>query len=236
MAQTTLKSHFWRGFRDAIPFVFVAGPFGILFGVLATEAGLKLYETMTFTTAVFAGTAQFAALQLMQEGAPTVIVIITALVVNLRVAMYSASLTPYLGQASMGWRVPIAYFTVDQSYALSITKFESSPDLTLSERIAYFFGTNGPIAPLWYVATLFGAVMGSRIPDAWALDFALPLAFLAMLGPLLRTPAHIAAALASIVVTLVMAWIPYNLSLLIGALAGMITGAQVELRMSRANA
>jgi predicted branched-subunit amino acid permease len=235
MAQTTPKSFFWRGFRDAVPFVFVAGPFGVLFGVLATEAGLKVYETMTFTAVVFAGTAQFAALQLMLEDAPTLIVILTALVVNMRVAMYSASLTPYLGQASLGVRSIMAYLTVDQSYALSVVKFEENPKLTLSQRVAYFFGTNGPIAPVWYAATLLGAVMGARIPEAWALDFALPLAFIAMLGPLLRTPAHIAAALISVTVTLGLAWVPYNLSLMIGAVAGMITGAQVELRMRPAD-
>lgn len=233
MAQTTPKSFFWRGFRDAIPFVFVAAPFGMLFGVLATEAGLEIYETMIFTAVVFAGTAQFAALQLMLENAPTLIVIGTALVVNMRVAMYSASLTPYLGQAPLGWRAVIAYFTVDQSYALSVAKFETEPALTLPQRVAYFFGTNGPIAPVWYGATLLGAVLGARIPEAWALDFALPLAFIAMLGPLLRTPAHIAAALVSVAVTLGMAWVPYNLSLMLGALAGMLTGARVELWQRR---
>lgn len=232
MEQTTSKSYFWRGFRDAIPFVFVAGPFGVLFGVLATEAGLRIYETMTFTTIVFAGTAQFAALQLMMEDAPTLIVILTALVVNMRVAMYSASLTPYLGQASLGARAAMAYLTVDQSYALSIVKFEQEK-LTLNQRIAYFLGTNGPIAPIWYGSTLLGAIMGARIPEAWALDFALPLAFIAMLGPLLRTPAHIGAAIVSVTMTLAMAWVPYNLSLMIGALCGMIAGARIEVWQRR---
>ncbi|MBK0326462.1 AzlC family ABC transporter permease [Rhodobacteraceae bacterium F11138] len=233
MASTTAKSFFWKGIRDSTPFVLVAGPFGLLFGVLAVEAGLNLLEIMTFSVTVFAGAAQFTALQLMQEQAPTVMVLISALAVNLRVAMYSASLTPYLGGATIWQRALAAYFTVDQSYALSIVQFETHRDMTISERMAYFLGSVGLIAPLWYSATLVGAVMGSQIPESWALDFALPIAFLAMIAPMLRTPAHLAAAVVAIIVAIVSAGFPYNLGLLCAGFAGMITGAQTELMLDR---
>ncbi len=233
MTRTTAKSWFWRGARDSLPFIFVAGPFGLLFGVLAAEAGLDLTMIFTFSMTVFAGSAQFAALQLLREDAPTLIILASALAVNLRVAMYSASLTPYLGGAPLWQRALAAYFTVDQSYSLSIVKFETEPAMTVPQRMAYFFGTSALIAPLWYTATLVGAVMGSQIPDSWALDFALPIAFLAMIGPMLRTPAHIAAALVSIVVAILAVGIPYNLGLLVAGDAAMMTGAQVELMLKR---
>lgn len=233
MASTTPKSYFWKGIRDSLPFVFVAGPFGVLFGVLATEAGLNLVEIMTFTMTVFAGAAQFTALQLMQENSPTLVVLASALAVNLRVAMYSAALTPYLGAAPLWQRALIAYFTVDQAYALSIDQFETVPDMSISQRTAYFAGTVGLIAPLWYLATLGGAVMGARIPDSWALDFALPIAFLAMIAPMLRTPAHVLAALVSIVTAILTAGLPYNLGLLVAGVAGMIAGAQTEIMLDR---
>jgi branched chain amino acid efflux pump len=234
MATTTPNWYFWKGVRDGTPFILVAGPFGLLFGVLATEAGFKLVETMTFSVSVFAGTAQFAALQLMQEAAPTVIVVISALAVNLRVAMYSASLTPYLGGAPLWQRACAAYLVVDQSYALSIAQFDSKPDMTLPQRMSYFFGTNGLVAPTWYMATLVGAVMGSRIPDSWALDFALPVAFLAMIAPMLRTWPHLIAALTASVVALLAAGMAFNLGLIVAGFCGMVAGAQAELMMSRA--
>lgn len=233
MPSTTAKSYFWKGIRDSSPFIFVAGPFGLLFGVLATEAGLKLFETMTFTMTVFAGAAQFAALQLMQENAPTLIVLASALAVNLRVAMYSASLTPYLGGAPLWQRALVAYFTVDQSYALSVVQFETDKSMSLSERLAYFAGTCALIAPFWYGATLVGAVMGSRIPESWALDFALPIAFLAMIAPMLRTTAHIVAAVVSIVTAIAAAGLPYNSGLLIAGLAAMMAGARTEVWLQR---
>lgn len=236
MNRSTANSAFFQGARDSLPFVLVAGPFGLLFGVLAAEAGLKLYEIMTFTMTVFAGSAQFTALQLMREEAPTVIILISALAVNLRVAMYSASLTPYLGGAPLWQRAFAAYFTVDQSYALSIARYEEEPDMSVPRRMAYFFGTNAVIAPLWYTATLVGAVMGAQIPDSWALDFAMPIAFLAMIAPMLRTPAHIIAAAFSVVFAILAAGIPYNLGLLVAGAAGMIAGAQAELFFERRNA
>ncbi|WP_050604023.1 AzlC family ABC transporter permease [Ruegeria sp. 6PALISEP08] len=233
MASATSKSYFWKGFRDGTPFIFVAVPFGLLFGVFATEAGLTIVQTMAFTSTVFAGAAQFAALQLLQDNTPTAIIIISALAVNLRMAMYSASLTPYLGAAPMWQRAFAAYLTVDQSYACSIVRFEKEPDLSVPQRMAYFVGSVTPITPLWILATYLGAVLGAQIPESWALDFALPITFLAMIGPMMRTFAHVVAALVAIAVSLLTVVIPFNLGLLIAGSAGMIAGAQAELILER---
>ena len=236
MTRATPKWYFWKGVRDGAPFILVAGPFGMLFGILATEAGFQLLETMTFSVSVFAGASQFTALQLMHEEAPTIIVLISALAVNLRVAMYSASLTPYLGAAPLWQRACAAYLVVDQSYALSITKFETEPDMTTPQRLAYFFGTNGVVAPTWYLATLVGALIGSRIPESWALDFVMPVAFLAMIAPMLRTPPHLIAALTASIMALAAAGLPFNLGLIVAGFCGMVAGAQAELVMDRRKA
>ena len=233
MVFTTPKSAFWKGVRDSTPFMLVAGPFGMLFGVLASEAGLKVVEAMTFSLTVFAGSAQFTALQLMQENVPTVIVLISALAVNLRVAMYSASLTPYLGAAPLWQRACAAYLMVDQSYALSIVQFETEPEMTIQQRMAYFFGTNAVIAPLWYAATLTGAILGSQVPESLALDFVLPITFLALVAPMMRSGAHVVAALVAIITALLAAGLPYNLGLIVAGVLGMMAGAQTELMLSR---
>ncbi|EEE38431.1 AzlC family protein [Rhodobacteraceae bacterium KLH11] len=233
MASATSKSYFWKGFRDGAPFVFVAVPFGLLFGVFATEAGLNVTQTMAFSATVFAGAAQFTALQLLQDNTPTAIILISALAVNLRVAMYSASLTPYLGKAPLWQRACAAYLIVDQSYACSIVRFEKEPDMSVPQRMVYFVGSVTPITPLWILGTYLGAVLGAQIPESWALDFALPITFLAMIGPMMRTLAHVVAALVAIVVALLTAGVPFNLGLLIAGTMGMVAGAQAELMLER---
>jgi predicted branched-subunit amino acid permease len=224
----TPRRAFWRGFRAGAPFLLVVIPFGMLFGVVATEAGLDLAQTMGMTVAVIAGAAQFAAVALMVEDAPVLIVLVTALAVNLRMAMYSAALAPWLGAAPLWQRALAAYFMVDQAYAVSHAEYERAPRLPIAARVAYYFGAVTPVCGPWYLATWAGAVAGAAIPPAFALDFAVPVAFLALVAPMLRSAAHVAAAGVSVVLALALAFLPYNLGLLIAAAAAMIAGAQVE--------
>ena len=233
MAGDDVMSSFWRGVRAGLPFLVVVGPFATLFGVLATESGLNVWETLAFSVVVIAGAAQFTALQLMSEQAPTIVVMASALAVNLRVAMYSASITPHLGPLPLSKRSIVAYFLVDQTFAGSVLEYEERPNLSLSEKFAFFMGMVVPVCLPWYVFTLVGAWLGESIPPELGLDFALPMTFIAMIGPMLRTPAHRAAALVSVVLALGFAWVPYNLGLIIAGLGGMMAGAQVELRLEK---
>jgi len=224
----TPKQAFWHGFRDASPFLLIVAPFGLVFGVVAAEAGFSLTQTMVFTIGTYAGAAQLAAIQLLSENAPLVIVILTALAVNARMAMYSASLAPHLGKAPLWHRACIGYFMVDQTYALSALIYEQRPTLSLPAKTAYYFGVAFFIWPIWVSATIIGAVVGNLIPDWVPLDFAVPIAFMAMVGPMLRTPAHVIAAIVSIVGALALGSLPYSLGLLIAAITAMIAGALVE--------
>ena len=233
MAITTTKSAYWKGFFDGAPFIAVAAPFAALFGVLGTEAGLNLFEVMMFSVVVIAGAAQFTALQLMQENAPTVIVMISALAVNLRVAMYSAALTPYLGDAPLWKRAIASYLLVDQSYALSHAKFDAVPDMTPAQRYAYYFGTCTLVMIAWFGFSFAGAALGTALPPGIPLDFALPIAFLSMVAPMMRTLPHLIAAATAIVVSLLAVAVPYSLGLIIAGAAGMAAGAQAELWLSR---
>ena len=228
MSSSTPKSPFWRGARDAAPLVVVVGPFAIVFSVLAIEQGLSLGQTMGFSTLVIAGAAQFAALQLMSESAPFVIVVAAALAVNLRMAMYSASLAPHLGPLPLGHRLLVAYFNVDQSYALSMAQYEDAPDMPLGAKLAYFLGTAVPILVVWVSASFAGAVAGAFLPESLALDFTVPITFLAIVSIMLRTLAHWCAATASVTAALLLYALPYNLGLLIAAAIAMAVGAAVE--------
>ena len=228
MASSSIKSAYRAGFRDGAPFILVIIPFAMLFGVLATEAGLSVFESLTFSVVVIAGAAQFTALQLMTEDAPTLVVLASALAVNLRMAMYSASLTPHIGGAPLWQRAFAAYFTVDQSYAISITKYENTPEMSPQEKIAYFFGTITPVCPLWWIFTLAGALIGEAIPASFALDFAVPITFLAIIAPALRTPAHVAAAITAAILSLFFVSVPYNLGILLAGIGGMMVGARME--------
>lgn len=233
MARASEKKLMKRGILDSLPFLVVLIPFAMLFGVVGTEAGLNIAQVMGFSVVVIAGAAQFTALQLLQEGAPVVIVLLTALAVNLRMAMYSAALTPHLGQAPFWQRGLVAYLIVDQNFAIAATAYERETQWSLADRMAYFIGVSIPVVPAWYAFTLLGVLVGATLPEWLALDFALPVAFLSIVVPALRTLAHVAAAAVSVVLALCFAFLPYSMGLLIAGLGAMMAGAQVEKMMER---
>lgn len=223
------KAAFWSGFIDCSPFILVVAPFGLLFGVVATETGLNIVETMSMTVLVIAGAAQFTALALLQDQAPTFIVVLAALAVNLRMAMYSAALVPHLGNTSLGTRVLASYFMLDQTFAVSIKKFEDEPTWPLSQKVAYYFGCASSLCPFWYGFSLIGALAGQSIPKEYSLDFAIPICFISLVAPMLRSLPHLVSALVSVLLALLLGWIPYNLWLLIAAICAMMAGAKTEL-------
>jgi len=219
---------YWQGVHAGAPFLLVVAPFGLLFGVVAREAGFDMIQTMAMTALVIAGAAQFASVQLLVDGAPVFVAILTGLAVNLRMVMYSASLTPHLGKARTWQKVLMAYLMVDQSYGVSIEQYQKEPSMPVQEKVSYYFGVISAIAPFWYGFSFIGALVGSAIPPEYALDFAIPITFIALVAPSLRSLPHLAAAVVSVVVSLALAWMPYNLWLMIAAVLAMITGAQVE--------
>lgn len=227
------RAAFRHGVVQSLPFMVVIVPFALLFGVVATEAGLDIAQVMGFSVLVLAGASQFTAVQLLTDNAPVIIVILSALAVNLRMAMYSASLLPWLRQATPGQKAWVAYALVDQSYALSIQHYERHPKLSITQRLAYFAGTATVVCVPWMISTWAGATVGQAIPDDIALDFAMPITFLAMIAPMLRTPAHLLACFVAILAALLLAELPSGLGLLIAAPLGMGAGALVEVRAER---
>ena len=93
------KNYFQLGLKQAPPFIFIVGPFGLVFGTIASKARLSVIEALSFSIFVMAGSTQLTALQLMLDGNLTLFVMLSALAVNLRMMMYSASLTPYPSEA-----------------------------------------------------------------------------------------------------------------------------------------
>ena len=230
MSTSIVKSAFREGFLTGLPFILVGVPFAMLFGLVATEAGFSVVQVISFSAVVFAGASQLTALQMMNEAAPVWVVIATAMAVNLRMAMYSASLQPHLGAAPLWQRVLIAYINVDASYAISIQKFEDAPAMSVPEKVAYFVGTIIVMAPLWLLGSYIGAKVGDALPETIALDFAMPILFLAVVAPMIKTLAHLAAAVTSIVAAMMLSFLPSGIGILFAAFLAMAVGAEIERR------
>ena len=222
-----------QGALDGAPFLLVVGPFGLLFGVLASESGLSVDQAVVMSILIVSGASQFTALQLLNENAPALIVLLASLTVALRMAMYSAAMAPLVGNAPLWQRALVAYILIDQVYSASETRRSLTPGYSQSEIIAHMFGAGALIIPPFFISTWIGATAGNQIPAELALDFALPITFIAMVAPLLRSLPHIIAATVSVVSALLLAWVPLNLGLILAAFLAMAAGAIVETKLSK---
>ena len=232
MSSATPKSAFWSGFRNGLPFILGVTPFGLLFGILATEAGFDILKVMSMTILVIAGAAQFTALTQIQDNAPVVMVLAASLAVNMRMAMYSASLGPHLAGAPYWQRAVAAYILVDNTYAVGIAEFEARPERPVKQKMAFYIGCAVPSWFFWYLSTFIGAWFGSAIPPEYGLDFAPAIVFLSLVAPMLKTLAHVAAALTSIALALALSFLPFSSGLLIAAIVAMFVGAEIEKRVA----
>ncbi|SNR54658.1 AzlC family ABC transporter permease [Halorubrum vacuolatum] len=214
------------GVRDVSPLLLGIAPFGLVAGIASVEAGLDFAQAVGMSIIVFAGASQLAALELIGANAPFAVVVATAVVINLRVVMYSASIAPYFADYGERLRAGLAYVLTDQAYALSIAEFTTAE--TERSRFRYYLGVATPLWIVWQISTVIGFVLGAGVPEEWGLTFAVPLVFLALLVPAMKDrPTTVAGAVGGVAALLAVG-VPFNLGLLVGATAGIVAGLIVE--------
>lgn len=218
--------NFWAGVRAEIPLLIGVFPFGLIYGALALNAGLSKLASQMMSSIVFAGSSQFITTQLVREAAPGFVIVLTIAVVNLRHMLYSASLAPYLASLSTRWKILLSYLLTDEAYAPTIIRYEKEGLQPFSHW--FWLGAGVALWSTWQVSTSLGIFLGAAIPDSWSLDFALPLTFIAMVVPVLKSRPAIAAALSAGAVALAAHSLPYGLGLILAALVGIVIGSFLE--------
>ncbi len=245
----TPRSLFFAGARAQIPMILGAAPFGMIYGVLARSAGLPPELAQAMSSVVFAGSSQFIATNLFATAAPFVVIVLTTFVVNLRHALYSASIAPHVEHLPARWKVLLSYLLTDEAYAVTIAYYRTSaptpsPSPVVSRGVQlnaptdrggvgandhyYFLGAGLALWVNWQIATAAGIFFGARVPESWSLDFALPLMFIALVVTALRDRPSMAAAAAAAVIAVIAYGLPYKLGLMLAALAGILAGLILE--------
>jgi predicted branched-subunit amino acid permease len=189
-------------------------------------SGIPPLAAMLTSLLVFAGASMVASAQLLASGTPALLVILTTLFINLRFMMYSASLRVHFAHAPLRWRLLIAYLVADNAYGLTLARFADHPDDPA--KLEFFLGASVPVWLAWQLAVLGGILIGSGVPGSWRLEFAAPLAFIAMSVPFLRDRATVAAALAAGITAIVANDLPLRLSVVAAALTGIGVGMLFE--------
>jgi predicted branched-subunit amino acid permease len=203
-------------------------PFGMIYGALAIKAGIGPAAAQAMSSILFAGSAQFLTAQMTMNAVPGLVMLMALAVVNLRHMLYSASIAPFTRKLSRWWRVLLAYLLTDEAYVVAITEYEKK-GITRNGHW-YFLGAGAGLWTAWQASTAVGIVVGAAIPESWPLDFALPLSFIAMLVPLLKGRPSLMAAMVAGIAAVVLYPLPYKLSIILAAFAGIFTGVWMERR------
>lgn len=228
---TRTMSPMLAGARDVSPILLGVLPFGLITGAVGVSVGLPEWATIGMSYLIFAGASQLVAMQLMAEHASVAVVILTALVINARMFMYSASLAPHFNGLHPLKKAFLAYSLTDQSYAVSITRFDKEDADTVNKPLYYL----GAAMLMWFgfnITTIMGAYLGAFIPASWDLGFTIPLMFIALVIPAVKDRPNLLAAAVAAVVSLAATPLPYNLGIMAAAMAGIVAGYTLERKQS----
>jgi len=226
-APSTRSGEWWAGVRALAPMLLGVAPFGLIYGVLAVGAGMPPWLACAMSAIVFGGASQMILTQLWAAGTPAVIVAFTVAMVNLRHALYSATIAPALSPLPKGWKALIAYLLTDEAFA-AMTRRLSDTGERQRYRHWFFFGAGFALWFSWQLSTLAGVLVGAQVPRDWPLDFFLPLTFIAIIVPNLKHRAHLAAALVASVLAVACYGMPHKLGLMAAGLGGIAAGLLVR--------
>jgi 4-azaleucine resistance transporter AzlC len=211
------------GAKAIVPVLLALIPFAVAFGATAMDSGLSTLEALAMSVFVFAGAAQLAAIPLISAGASVAVVVLTVLVINLRMTLYSASLAPHFRRLPAGWKSLLSYLLTDQAYAATITRFDDGRTEEPDKRW-YYLGVALAIWVTWQAATMLGVFLGAWASEGWSLDFVLPLTFIALAVPAIKDRTTAAAAISAGIVAVFAAAVPLSLGLMTAALVGVLGG------------
>jgi len=224
MSRGSSRIPFALGFRAMAPLWLGVIPFGLAYAVTARDAGLSVLETQALSVLVFAGSAQVSAAGLFGVGAGGLEIVLTTLLLNVRHVLYGISLGRQT-TLTRRQRPVAAYFLTDEAFGVVVASSE--------RRFPFLLGAELSLFVTWNLATFGGALLGAAIPDPEEIgvDLIFPLAFLALLVPLVRTRTELAVAVASGALAYALSReMPGGLPILVTGVLGSLLGAWLTRR------
>ncbi|TFW09554.1 branched-chain amino acid ABC transporter permease [Oxalobacteraceae bacterium OM1] len=226
----TRFSSFAAGARDTIPMLIGAAPFGMIFGTLVTAGPLAPWQGQLMSLSVYAGSSQFIAAGLVAANTALLVIWLTTFIVNLRHALYAATLLPRIAHLPLRWRFSLGFLLTDETFAVMNGYYRTHAQTPLGHW--YFLGSGAAMYLNWQAWTLVGLLFGAVFPQlqSLGLDFAMVVTFLAIIVPQMNRLPHFGAALAAGTAAWVLRGLPYKLGLMSAVAVGVATGMALSAR------
>jgi predicted branched-subunit amino acid permease len=217
------RSAFFKGFWSTIPIITGVIPFGAVVGTVCAEINLSFVQVLSMDFLVYAGAAQLAAVDLMSRHAAGLVVVLTGLVINLRFLLYSAALSPSLKDSSFFTKLFCSWTLTDQSYAVMSAHKDKLH--SHNETVQFYIGTAVCMLIAWHLSVAAGFIFGNFAPASWALEYAVPLSFVALVIPTLKNRTYVFVAVFSSLISILLYQMPYRTGLIATAGLALVLAA-----------
>jgi predicted branched-subunit amino acid permease len=214
-----------QGVVAMLPLLAGLAPIGLLVGS-TVAAHADTATALAGTWMIYGASAHLAFMQLTGDGASAALVVVTCVLINARLVVYSASMSSHWRAESNVFKAVMAATIVDPSFALGDSRYRREGS-ELAKRTYYI----GAAATLWIGWTLIvgaGMALGTRFGRLPVLELALPLCLFVTIAPaLVKRPACVAVVTAA-TVAVAGAGLPSGTGLLASILAGAAAGSIAE--------
>lgn len=212
------------GARDMLPMALAAATYGAAFGLLASQSGFSLAQSLSMSAFVFGGSAQLVALDQLMAGAGITAAIMAGAALNMRILLITASMRNALINRPWWQIMTGVYLATDASVAL----MQTAKSRGALASYWYLFGGGTFLLMTWIAATSSGALLSQGIPDPTrlGLDFAIIAVFVALLPGLWRGHSDLlpwAMAASTVIMSNLMFPEHASWALIVGAVVGAIT-------------
>lgn len=225
VSRTSRSALLRDGFRDMLPLALGYVPFAFVIGAAIADSAIDDMAGWAGSFLMAAGSAQLAVVDMVDTGAAPVAIVATAVIINARLAVYSAGLAPWFAHEPARRRSLLAYFLIDPTYLLAVNRFESD-DPGPAGRRWYYVGAASILFGTWVTGQTIAVLVGNRIPESVRLDAAAPLIMAGLLARSVSSPPARTAAVVGAGVAVLGAGLPFSSATLLAILVGSAMGAR----------
>ena len=175
---------------------------------------------------IYAGSAQLATIELLDAGAAPMVAVIAALVINLRLVLYSATMARHWADAPRWWQALAAYLLIDPSLAVGTDGYDTIGDRRSAH--LHYIGAGVTLWLTWLVAIAVGATVGARLPLGLQLEMIIPLFLVGDVVHRLHDQSTARAAAIAAVTALLAAPTPLHLGPMVAIGAGVVVALHAE--------
>ena len=188
LATTPRRDGLHAGVRAMLPLAISCAPFGVAVGATIAASNVDVAPTLAAALLMFGGSAQLAAVEMLDAGATPLLIVAAAAIINARFVAYSAGLAPLFPTTSRGTRAVMATTLVDQSYL--VTSIDATNhDRSEPQRVRFYLGASATIGLIWITAQVLGVIAGTALPQAANLGAAAPISLAGLAAGVVSAPA-----------------------------------------------